>query len=279
MPFAELPPVKLTEPLKRHPARNLNPLTIDPAILVRKKRRDHGSNIVRHAGTPQRSHFRYTLINFGIVAYHAVAEVGLNCAWCNHICGDPARAEFFSQIAGQHFDRTFRGSVGGTAGQRKTRESRRDIYDPAAIVHQGKELLRQEENTFHVNIENPVELSFCCLLKTGMQRIARIVHKIVEPVPSPTLQRLVNYDNKSIKGANVTGVETKSCRFPPHTFGLADETLGFLLIRAIGEEDIDATLRKIDGSVAAQAAAPTRDDRDLVCHTSNSFGCHNRGFS
>src|SRR5580698_2264893 len=199
MPFAELPPVKLTEPLKRHPARNLNPLTIDPAILVRKKRRDHGSNIVRHSGTPQRSHLRYTLINFGIVAYHAVAEVGLNRARCDHIRGDSAWAEFFGQIAGQHFDRTLRGSVRGTAGQRKTRESRRDIYDPASIVHQWQELLRQEVNTFDMDIENPVELSFRGLLKTGMQRIARIVHKVVEPVPSPTLQFLANFNNKSIK--------------------------------------------------------------------------------
>ena len=65
------------------------------------------------------------------------------------------------------------------------------------------------------------------------------------------MQRLADFSDKSIKRANVTSVETKSRRFPPQGFDFADETLGFLLVRAIGEEDIDAPPRKIDGGVAA----------------------------
>ena len=53
---------------------------------------------------------------------------------------------------------------------------------------------------------------------------------------------------------------------PAYGFDFADKTLGFFLIRAIGEEDIDTAPRKIDGGVAAQAAASTRDDGDLIRH-------------
>jgi hypothetical protein len=43
------------------------------------------------------------------------------------------------------------------------------------------------------------------------------------------------------------------------------------LIRAIRKEDIDAAPRKINGSVAAKAAASTCDDGDLIRHSSSSF--------
>ena len=113
----------LTHPLKHHAAGHFNSLSIDPPILVREKRRDHGSDIVRHTRTSQRSHFRNALIDLGIVAYHAAAEVGLDCARSNDIRGDPARAEFFGQIASQNLDRSLGGSICGTAGQSNARES------------------------------------------------------------------------------------------------------------------------------------------------------------
>jgi hypothetical protein len=104
-----------------------------------------------------------------------------------------------------------------------------------------------------VDIKNRIELDFCRFLKAGMQRIACIVHEVVKAFPSPTLQCLADFSDESVKRSNVTSVEAKSRRFPPQGFDLADKTLGVLLIRAIGEEDIDATPRKVDGRVAAQA--------------------------
>src|SRR6202167_4337553 len=75
--LTETPPA-IRDSLKRHSARHFNPLTVDPAIFVRKKRRDHGADIVRHAGAPERGHIRYHLVDFGVVAHHAAAKVGLN---------------------------------------------------------------------------------------------------------------------------------------------------------------------------------------------------------
>ncbi len=83
-------------------------------------------------------------------------------------------------------------------------------------------------------IEDLVELGFCRFLKAGMQRIACVVHQVVEPVASPALQCLADFGDETVKGANVTGVERKSRRFPSYGFGLANETLSFFLIRAIG---------------------------------------------
>jgi hypothetical protein len=65
------------------------------------------------------------------------------------------------------------------------------------------------------------------------------------------LQRLADFSDETVKGANITSVEAKSRRFPPYGFGLANETLSFFLIRAICEEDIDTAPRKIAGGVAA----------------------------
>jgi len=104
-----------------------------------------------------------------------------------------------------------------------------------------------------------------------MQRIARIVYQVVKPLSSPTLQRLADLSHEIVKCTNVTGIQAKSRRLPSYSFGLADETLSFFLIRAIGEEDIDAASRQIDGSVAAKAAASTRDNGDPIRHAFNSF--------
>src|SRR6516162_2986615 len=78
------------------------------------------------SGTPARPKAvisRHTLIDSGIVTHHPAAEVGLNRARCDDIRGDPAWTEFLGQIPGQHLDRSLRGSVGGTPGQSKSRES------------------------------------------------------------------------------------------------------------------------------------------------------------
>jgi hypothetical protein len=175
-------------PLKGHAARYLNSLSIHPPVLVREKRRDHRSDIVWHSRTPQRSHLRYALVHFRIVAHHAGTEIRLDRAGCDDIGGDPTRAEFFGQIASEHLDSTFRGSIGGAARQSEPRESGRYVYYSAAIVHQGKKFLREEVNTLDVNIENLIELDFRCFVEAGMQRIAGVVYKVVEPVQCSVLR-------------------------------------------------------------------------------------------
>jgi hypothetical protein len=84
----EFLPSRFSGPLKRHAAGHFNSLSIDPPILVRKKRCDHGSDIIGHSCTSQSSHLRHTLIDFGVVAYHAAAEVGLDRAGSEYIRGN-----------------------------------------------------------------------------------------------------------------------------------------------------------------------------------------------
>jgi hypothetical protein len=79
-----------------------------------------------------------------------------------------------------------------------------------------------------------------------------------------TLQRLTDFSDENVKGANVTSVETKSCCFPPYGLGLANETLCFSLILAISEEDIDIAPRKIAGSVATWTTASSCDEGHLL---------------
>src|SRR6516162_7589310 len=109
-------------------------------------------------------------------------------------------------------------------------------------------------------MKNLIKLRFRRFCEGRMQRIARIVYKVVKPLSSPTLQRLTDLSHEIVKCTNVTGIKAESRRLPSCSFGLADETFSFFLIRAIGEEEIDASLRQIDGRVAAKAAASTRDN-------------------
>jgi hypothetical protein len=122
-----------------------------------------------------------------------------------------------------------------------------------------------------VNIDHRIEVCLGHFVDVDVLRVAGVVHEVIEAVATPGLQRLADVSNKSIKRANVTGVQGKACRFLPHGFDLANETLGLFLTCAIGEEDVDAASRKIDGGVAAQAAASAGDNSDLICHHLNSF--------
>ena len=56
------------------------------------------------------------LVEFGIVAHHAAAEIGLDRAGSDRVDRDAARAELFGQVAGQHLDRALHRGVGAVPG-------------------------------------------------------------------------------------------------------------------------------------------------------------------
>ncbi len=83
--------------------------------------------------------------------------------------------------------------------------------------------MRQEIDAFEMNVHDLVELRFGGLVEIRMERTTCIVHQIVEPISSPTLQRLADIRRESVKCVNVTGIEPKSRCFPFHRFDFADE--------------------------------------------------------
>ena len=50
-----------------------------------------------------------------------------------------------------------------------------------------------------MNIENLIELGFCRFLKAGMHPIACVVHKVVKPVASPSLQSLTDFSDGMVR--------------------------------------------------------------------------------
>jgi hypothetical protein len=76
--------------LERHATRDLDSLSIDPAIIVGKERGDHRSDVIRHSGSAQGGHFRDKFINFRVVAYHAAAKICLDSARGNDIGSNAA---------------------------------------------------------------------------------------------------------------------------------------------------------------------------------------------
>ena len=83
--------------------------------------------------------------------------------------------------------------------------------------------MRQEIHAFEMNAHDLVELCFGGLVEIRMERATRIVHQLVEPISSPTVQRLADIRHESVKCANVTGIELKPRCFPFHRFDFADE--------------------------------------------------------
>src|ERR1700739_4834113 len=88
-------------PSQRHAAGHLDSLTVDPTILIREEPGDHRSDIVRHARPAKRGHLGNALVNLRIVTDHAAAEIRLDGAWSDDICGDAPRSEFFGQVTRQ----------------------------------------------------------------------------------------------------------------------------------------------------------------------------------
>jgi hypothetical protein len=90
---------------------------------------------------------------------------------------------------------------------------RRNVCRDEYRLTGGKKLLRQKIDAFEMNINDVIELHFGGLLEAGMLRIAGVVHEVVEPIPSPALQRLGDIGHKSIEQTDITGVERNPAAF------------------------------------------------------------------
>jgi hypothetical protein len=180
-----------TSSLKSRPARHLNSLTVHPAILVREKRSDHRSNVIRYSRTTQCGHFGNLSVDLGIVPHHATAKIGLNRARRDQICGDRTRSEFLGQVAGQNRRLLLRLRMQNSrekrsvSGPMKYSRCVRRRSSRAAIS--GKEV-----DAFEMDVDHLIELGLRHLLKADVQGIACIVHKVVKVLPSPGPQHLAH---------------------------------------------------------------------------------------
>jgi hypothetical protein len=140
-------------------------------------------------------------------------------------------------------------------GQRESRQSRWDIHDATAVVHQRKQLLCQEVHAFEVDIDYIIELSLGHFFEDSGQRIACIIDKIVKAIPAPELEGLTNIGYEFIEWTRVAGVMLKSRSLAPQRFDVGDESVGLCLVRMVSKDDVDATLGEINRGVAADTTA------------------------
>ena len=145
--------------LDQHTARDLDPLGIDPTILLGKQRRYHRADVIWQTSTPEGGHVRNTLVQVWIVANDAAAEIGGDGTRSDGVDGDPPRPRLLGQAAGENLDRALHRGIGGAWRDGDARKARRDSHDPATVVDQRKELLRQEEHALEVDIIEAVQ--FC----------------------------------------------------------------------------------------------------------------------
>src|SRR5690348_13522520 len=68
-----------------------------------------------------------------------------------------------------------------------------------AVVHQGKQLLRQEVNPFEVNVDDVIKLRFGHLREGDVQGIAGVVHEIIKAIASPAIESTANIGSKLVK--------------------------------------------------------------------------------
>ena len=59
-------------------ARDLNALSVDPAVVLGKQRRNHGADIVRQADTAEGRYLRDMLVDFRIIPNHGAAEIAFS---------------------------------------------------------------------------------------------------------------------------------------------------------------------------------------------------------
>ncbi len=83
----------------QHPARDLDPLRVDPAIALGQQRCDGGADVVGQAGPTERRDAGDEGVHLLVVAHCAAAEVGFNRAGGDRVDRNAARSEVLGEVA------------------------------------------------------------------------------------------------------------------------------------------------------------------------------------
>ena len=122
-------------------------------------------------------------------------------------------------------------------------------HDPAAVVHERQELLRQEEHALEVDMVKAVQLRLSGLIEGGVVRGAGIVDEVVEALRAQIRQRLAHTLDERIESAGFAGVELQGDGLPPRPRRQADDLARFCLVGVVGKDRIDAALRELWGAL------------------------------
>ena len=201
-----------------------------------------------------------------IVAHQASAKVGFDRAGRNAVDADAARPEFPGHADRHHVSGGFRHGVDGEARIGDTRQAAADGDDRATVRHQGQQSLGEEEHAFDMQVHLLVELSLGGLAERGEEAVAGIVHQMVEALAAKCLlQRQAQSLREGGKFGDVGAVQLKGRGPASQCLDLGNGALREVLTAPIGDDDIAALARDVDGHVAAEAAARSGDDCNF-CH-------------
>jgi hypothetical protein len=90
----------------------------------------------------------------------AAAEFGADGARRYRVRSDPAAAEFLGHVAGEDFQSTLEARVGGDSSGGDPGGRAGQVHDVPTVGHQRQQCLGEEERSFEVHVEQPVELGF-----------------------------------------------------------------------------------------------------------------------
>ena len=169
-------PQRAKQSLDQRATRDLDALSVHPAILLGEKRGDHGSDIVRMPDTSQcrQPGDLLVLLQGYPVPFPPLKSVAM-APGATVVYGDAAWTEFFCQVSRKHLDSTLHAGISGASRKGESGQPRRDHYDSSAIVHQRQKLLREEEHTLKVNVVETIEVFFRDLVEWRMMGRASVI--------------------------------------------------------------------------------------------------------
>ena len=89
-----------------------------------------------------------------------------------------------------------------------------------------------------------------------------VVHEVIEPFPSPALQRLAHSRHEVVERADIARVELQRDGLGSRLTGERGNLLSLGAIGLVGEDRMDAALGETEHGAATKAATSAGDDRN-----------------
>ena len=140
------------------------------------------------------------------------------------------------------------------------------VDDPAAVIDEGEELLRQKEHAFEMDVADAVELFLGSLLERHIAVIVTsVVDQKVETRGSELGECILHAFDKGVERSNIAGVQLqryalRSC--VPHR---GNDCFRIRAVAVIGEDRMNSALCEALDRIAADTAAASCDKRDFRC--------------
>jgi len=155
----------------------------------------------------------------------------------------------------------YRSSGAGDASPR-----RRYVDDPAAVIDEGQELLRQKEHTLEMDVADAVELFLASPLKRHIPVIvASVVDQKVETRGSELGECVLHAFDKGVERSNIAGVQLQRNALSPCVPHCGNDCFRVRAVAVIGEDRMNSALCEALDGITADAATASCDKRDFRC--------------